>query len=126
MRRARGIRWVVVLAVVGTLASLPDLVSRFTAGGSAISSASLLARIQGSAAVGYSGYAESTGSLALPVTTGQFSSVADLFGSTSQLRIWWRGDENWRVDSVTPSGEQDVAASGADLWSWSYESNTAE
>lgn len=126
MRRARVIRWVAVVAVVAALASLPYAVSQLPAGGSAISSATLLTRIQDSAGVGYSGYAESTGSLALPVTTGEFSSVADLFGSTSQLRVWWRGDQNWRVDSVTPSGEQDLAASATDLWSWSYESNTAE
>jgi hypothetical protein len=126
MRRGRVIRSVVVLAGIAVLTSLPYAISQLPAAGSAITSATLLTRVQGSAEVGYSGYAESTGSLALPVTTGEFSSVADLFGSTSQLRVWWRGEQNWRVDSVTPSGEQDAAASGVDLWSWSYESDIAE
>ncbi len=61
------------------------------------------------------------GDLALPVTSGQFSSLVDLFGSTTQLRVWWRSNQDWRVDEVSPSGEQDVHGIGADLWTWNYE-----
>ena len=108
------------------LCALPYAVGQLPAGGSTVPASSLLDRVQASASIGYSGYAESTGTLALPVTTGEFSSVADLFGSTTQLRVWWRGAEDWRVDDVTATGEQDLHADGADLWSWTYESNTAE
>jgi hypothetical protein len=126
MRRGRVLRWVAALGLIAVLASLPYAVGQLPAGGSAVTASSLLGRVQASAAIGYSGYAESTGSLALPVTTGEFSSVADLFGSTTQLRVWWRGAQDWRVDEVTASGEQDLHAKGSDLWSWDYESNTAD
>ena len=29
--------------------------------------------------------------------------------STTELRVWWRGNQDWRVDEITPSGEQDLA-----------------
>jgi hypothetical protein len=126
MRRGRVLRWATALGLIVVLACLPYAVGQFPAGGSAIAASSLLSRVQSSATIGYSGYAESTGTLALPVTTGEFSSVADLFGSTTELRVWWRGAQNWRVDEITASGEQDLHAIGTDLWSWNYESNTAE
>jgi hypothetical protein len=107
------------------LAALPTAIAHLPHGGSSISAPALLTRVQASAAVGYSGYAESTGSLALPVTTGQLSSVSDLFGSSTQLRVWWRGAGDWRVDQLSAAGEIDVHAAGADLWTWDYQSNTA-
>jgi len=112
--------------LIAVLCGLPYAIGKLPAGGSSINAKGLLARVQASASVGYSGYAESSGTLALPVTTGQFSSVADLFGSTTQLRVWWRTPRDWRVDQTTVSGEQDLHAAGEDLWSWNYESNTAE
>jgi hypothetical protein len=126
MRRAKAVRWATALGLVAVLAGLPWAAGRLPSGGSSVSAVSLLARVQASAKVGYSGYAESTGSLALPVTTGQFSTIADLFGSTTELRVWWRGNQDWRVDKITPSGEQDLVTDGSNLWSWSYESTSIE
>jgi hypothetical protein len=126
MGQGRRIRWVIVLTVVAVLACLPWAVGQLPAAGSAVTSATLLSRVQSSAGVTYSGYAESTGSLALPVTTGEFSSIADLFGSTTQLRVWWGGGRDWRVDEITPTGEQDVHAAGDDLWTWNYESSSLQ
>jgi hypothetical protein len=126
MRRAKVVRWATALGLVAVLACLPWAIGRLPAGGSSVAAQSLLARVQASAKVGYSGYAESTGSLALPVTTGQFASIADLFGATTELRVWWRGNQDWRVDKITPSGEQDLVTDGTNLWSWSYESTSIE
>jgi outer membrane lipoprotein-sorting protein len=119
-------RWAVAAVLIAALAALPYVASQLPAGGSPIAAPTLLTQLQGSESISYSGYAESTGSLALPVTTGQFSTIANLFGSSTQLRVWWRGDQDWRVDEITPAGEDDLHAQGASVWSWDYESNTAQ
>ncbi len=117
-------RWLAVLTGVAVLLTLPSAVGALPAKKSDLSASDLLGRIQRSGSVGYSGYAESAGGLALPVTN-QFSMVADLFGGRRQLRTWWRSDRDWRVDSIGLAGETDVHADPTGFWSWDYESNTA-
>lgn len=117
-------RWLVVLVGIAVLVALPSAVGALPAHTSALSAAQLLTRIQGSAPTPYSGYAESTGGLSLPVTS-RFSSVADLFGAQSHLRVWWRAADDWRVDSVDIAGETDVRHSVQGYWTWNYESNNA-
>jgi outer membrane lipoprotein-sorting protein len=117
-------RWLVVLGGLALLVASPAVVARWPAGGSAISATQLLTRINASGTVGYSGYAESTGYLSLPVT-GQFGSVADLFGGRTDLRVWWRSATDNRVDAVNPGGEADVHTESDGTWTWNYESNTA-
>jgi outer membrane lipoprotein-sorting protein len=120
-----------VLVVVAGLVSLPAVISRLPAPGSSANAvntantSALLARINASASVGYSGYAESTGGIALPVTTSQFTSIANLFGDTTQLRVWWRSKTDWRVDTVAFTGENDVHQIGDQVWTFDYESNRA-
>jgi hypothetical protein len=120
----RSWRWLVVLAGVAVLVAVPFAVRRIPVAGSSISAADLLHRIQSSADVRYSGFAESTGGLALPVSN-RFNSLNELFGATTQLRVWWRGSHDWRVDAVTPAGETDLHGDRAGTWVWDYESNTA-
>ncbi|MGI8759975.1 MAG: transcriptional regulator [Jatrophihabitantaceae bacterium] len=103
---------------------LPTLVGLLPAGHSSIGAGALLRRIQGSGQVGYSGYAESVGALALPVTS-QFNSVDDLFGGSSDLRVWWRGPADWRVDTVTLTGETDTVRDPQGVWTWNYEAGSA-
>ena len=117
-------RWVVVVAGTAVVVALPFAVHLVPVGHSSIDAATLLARIQHSADVQYSGYAESTGKLALPVTD-RFNSVNDLFGGTTQLRVWWRATDDWRVDSISAAGETDLHADRTGTWTWDYESNTA-
>lgn len=117
-------RWLAVLAGVGLLLALPSVVAAWPASTSTISATTLLGRIQHSGSIGYSGYAESTGGLALPVTS-QFTALSDLFGGNTQLRVWWRSDRDWRVDSLGLAGETDTHTSDLGAWSWNYESNTA-
>lgn len=117
-------RWLAVLAGIGLLLALPSVVAALPAASSAISAADLLSRIQHSEQVGYSGYAESTGGLALPVTS-QFTALSDLFGGNTQLRVWWRSDRDWRVDSIGLAGETDTHTEDLGAWTWNYESNTA-
>jgi hypothetical protein len=120
----RGWRWLVVAAGTAAFVALPIAARFVPAGHSSISAAGLLARIQASAGVQWSGYAESTGGLALPVTD-QFNSINDLFGDTTQLRVWWRATDDWRVDAINLTGESDLRGDRNGTWTWDYESNTA-
>ncbi|MDT0259829.1 hypothetical protein [Jatrophihabitans lederbergiae] len=117
-------RWLVVLAGIAVLVALPSAVGALPSHTPELSASQLLTRIQHSASTPYSGYAQSTGGLSLPVTN-QFSSIADLFGGQSQLRVWWRSTDDWRVDSVGIAGETDVRRSARGYWTWNYESNSA-
>ena len=121
---ARRWRWLVVLVGVGVLLATPSLVGALPGRGAAVRAGDLLARINRSAGTPYSGYATATGTLALPVT-GQFDSVAWLLGGTTQLRVWWRGARDWRVDSIAATGETGQHRTRAALWTWDYEGNRA-
>jgi hypothetical protein len=121
---ARGWRWLPVLGGVLTLALLPTLLGALPARSNGATAADLLEQIKASGSRSYSGYAESTGSLALPVTR-QFTSLTDLFGGHTQLRVWWRGSVDWRLDSISLAGETDVHTDSYGSWTWDYESNTA-
>jgi hypothetical protein len=118
-------RWLAVLAATAVLAALPSVVASLPARTGDISAADLLRRITSSAGRPYSGYAESTGGLALPVTS-RFGSLADLFGGRTQLRVWYRSSSNWRVDAVSFAGEVDIHHDESGDWTWDYESNTVD
>jgi hypothetical protein len=117
-------RWSVVAGGVAVLVTLPAVVAALPARQSGIAAADLLARIQHSAGVPYSGYAESFGGLSLPVTQ-QVGDVADLFGQTTQLRVWYRAADDWRVDTITTAGESDVHVAPSGTWAWDFEGNRA-
>jgi len=121
---ARRWRWLVVLVGVGVLLATPSLVGALPGRAAAVRAGELLARIHRSAGTPYSGYATATGALSLPVT-GQFDSVARLLGGTTQLRVWWRGPRDWRVDSIAASGETGQHRTPRELWTWDYEGNRA-
>jgi hypothetical protein len=118
-------RWLVVLAGIVVLVALPSVVAALPARTGAISAAELLRRITSSTGRPYSGYAEATGGLALPVTS-RFGSIADLFGGRTQLRVWYRSRADWRVDTITFAGETDLYHDDSGDWAWNYESNTVE
>lgn len=114
-----------VAAAVAGLAALPMAARLLPAGESPVTAAGLLARIQSSASVGYSGYAQSQGGLAVPVNSSSFDVVDELFGGSQQLRVWWRSSTDWRVDSIGLTGETDLYRDRDGVWNWDYESNTA-
>ena len=107
------------------LAAAPSVVRAWPVAGSDVTAATLLARVRASTDVPYSGYAESQGGLALPVTGDTFGTVSDLFGGTNQVRVWWRNDTDWRVDTLDLSGETDLHHDAGGLWTWDYETATA-
>jgi hypothetical protein len=114
----------VVAAGVAALVSLPLVVGALPARSDATSAESLLAAVRRSGAQGYSGYAEAVGGLRLPLTE-DFSALTDLFGDRSRLRVWSRGEQDWRVDTVQATGESGLYRDVEGLWTWEYERGTA-
>jgi outer membrane lipoprotein-sorting protein len=125
--RARGHgaarRWGVVGALVAVLVATPLVIGALPASDADVSAANLRAAVLGSADVGFSGYAESAGGLALPVTE-QLTSVADLFSDRTEMRVWWRGPTDHRVDVVTATGETNMYRDECGTWTWEYERAT--
>jgi hypothetical protein len=115
-------RWLLVAIGVVVLCSLPAAVAALPVSSSALSAAAVRAKILASGDVAFSGYAESEGGLSLP-DTGQLNSVADLLGGLTQMRVWWRGGSDWRVDQLSVSGEVDVHSGDAQTSTWNYEAN---
>lgn len=118
-------RWGVVAVGIALLVALPFAVQSLPAGTSAVGAAKLLERIRSSSGIAYSGYARSTGGLALPTGTGPFA-ASDLLGGATQLRVWWRTTRDWRVDAIVATGETDLHHDSAGTWTWDYESGNAE
>lgn len=117
-------RWLLVALVSALLAAAPVLPRLLPADASDVSASRLLDRITASRDLGWSGEVRSRGSLQIP-ETDSFAGVADLLGDTSTLRVWWRSDEQWRVDRVRASGETDLLREGDLLTTWRFESERA-
>ncbi|UQX88090.1 hypothetical protein M6D93_17615 [Jatrophihabitans telluris] len=122
MGRSR--RWTIVVAAVATLIGLSLLVAARPAPASGLSAADLRGRVLASAGMPYSGYAEAVGSLSLPVTTS-FSSLTDLLGGRTQLRVWFAGPAQWRVDQLSLVGESDTYRDHDGTITWDYERSRA-
>jgi hypothetical protein len=120
----RSWRWLVVAVATLAVLVLPWAVGSIPARVHAKAPAAVRAAILSSAATGYSGYAEAAGGLSLPVSD-QFSSIANLLGGTTQLRVWFRSAQDWRVDELGLAGETDVHAGSKGTWTWNYEANRA-
>jgi hypothetical protein len=121
----RLLRWGAVAVGVAVLASLPTVVRKWPVSDSGVSARMLLAQIQNSERAGYSGYAEAAGGLNLPLTD-QFSSLVDLFGDRTRLRVWWRARDDWRVDAIDATGEHDIHQDATGTWTWDYEDDHAQ
>jgi outer membrane lipoprotein-sorting protein len=122
--RASAPRWAAVGALVAVLVSLPAVIGALPASDADVSAADLRAAVLAADAVGFSGYAESAGGLALPAGD-QLPEVADLFSDRTTMRVWWRGPTDSRVDVVTAAGETGYHRDASGLWTWDYESATA-
>jgi outer membrane lipoprotein-sorting protein len=119
-----GRRWAVVAGLVALLVGLPPLIAALPASDGDVPASDLRRAVQASDTVAFSGYAESSGGLALPVTD-QLASVADLFSDRTTMRVWWRGPADNRVDVVTPTGETGTHRDATGTWTWEYERATA-
>jgi hypothetical protein len=107
----------VVAALVAGLCGLPALAGARPAGSSDLDADQLRALILRSADVGWSGYAESRATLALP-DVRELGDVAGLLGGTTRTRVWWRDRDDWRVDRLTLVGEIDQVQAGSLSITW--------
>jgi outer membrane lipoprotein-sorting protein len=117
-------RWSFVAAVVTGLVAAPAVVGAIPAADAPVPAAELRAAVLASQDVGFSGYAESAGGLALPVTE-ELTSVSDLLSDRTEMRVWWRGPDDHRVDVITAAGETSTRRDPAGTWTWEYERATA-
>ena len=118
-------RWLVVLASAALLVGLPVAVAHRPGGGPPTRpTAALLAKVQASASVGWSGRAESQGSLQVP-SSDSFATLGQLLGEHVELRAWWRGEQTWRVDRIRSTGETDTFRDGGGQVRWIFESERA-
>jgi hypothetical protein len=85
-----------------------------------VSTTDLVAAVRHSAYTPYSGQVEVDGGVGLPVAD-HFTDLADLFGGTTRLRVWWRNQADWRVDRLLDTGEDDLFHHGAVTTEWDYE-----
>ena len=120
----RSWRWPVVVGSALTIAAVPLVLRVLPVGGGPDDAAGLLHRVVAARGAAYSGYAESTGSLALPVGD-ELDDTATLLGSRTQLRVWWRGDRDWRVDTLEPAGERSLRVGSSGTWQWDFEDSRA-
>jgi len=115
-------RWAVVASGVAVLVALPATLAALPYGRAA-SPPVTCSPGSGFVAHVYS----ATPNRSVPVAAGdpQFGTVADLFGQTTQLRAWYRGPTDFRVDTITLAGESDIHAGATGTWTWDYEDNQA-
>jgi len=119
-----GRRWALVGTLVAVLVALPALVGAWPAADDNRSADQLRSAALASVDVQFSGYAESSGGLALPVAD-QLSSLADLFSDRTEMRVWWRGATDSRADVVSTGGETGFYRDSDGTWTWEYEANRA-
>jgi hypothetical protein len=117
-------RWLVVLLTAAAFVATPLLISARPAAPSDISAGDLAARIGQSANVGWSGYVQTAGTLQVP-DNESFATLAQLLGEDTQLRVWWRAADDWRVDRLRSTGETDLFRQGRGIVRWVFESETA-
>jgi hypothetical protein len=115
-------RWAVVAAGVAALLCLPAVVSAADRGraGEAVPARILLQRARASAAVTFSGLAQSVGALGLP-DLPDIGDVAARLGGSTRTRVWWAGPDSWRVDVLNPTGEQGIYDRHGRTVLWDYE-----
>jgi hypothetical protein len=118
-----GARWLTVAVVAVVVASAPLVTHAFPAHETKVSAARLVEAIRGAQDVGWSGEVRSLGSVQVPLSGSTFGGVARLLGEQSDLRVWWRDRENWRVDRIRATGESDLVRSGGLTVRWNYEEN---
>jgi hypothetical protein len=106
-RRAGWWRWAVVGVITAVLASLPGLIAALPAHPAAISLTQLVDRIRASAGQPYQGFALSSGTAGLP-TLPQLSDVVAVLDGETQLRAFYAGPDQWRVDQIGPGTERDL------------------
>ena len=116
-RWARPWRWLALLGAVALLAALPAVVAALPVAAPPLGAAELLAKVRGSTAAPYQGYAESRASLGLPDLPVVGRQTA-LLGGITRIRAWVASPTLWRVDELTAIGERDLYHDESETQEW--------
>lgn len=119
-RTARG--WVLVAALAAVAVLIPQVPGWLPVAAKSVDPAALRTKILASADRPYSGYAEISGSLALP----ELPKVADLVSlltTTTHVRTWYASPDRWRFDVINNLGERDVYRTPEGEFTWDYGAN---
>ena len=122
VRRDARRRWLVVLAVVAVLCSLPVAVAAWPARAPTIPAEVLRERMLASAGQPYQGYAQSAGSMGLPELP-RLGQVTALLSGTTQMRAWYAGRDRWRVDVLGAGTERGLYQTSDGQYVWDYGDN---
>jgi hypothetical protein len=121
--RGRTVRgWALVAAVAVVAVLIPQVPGWLPAAAQQTDPETLRAKVLASAGRSHQGYAEITGTLALP----ELPKVADLTAlltTTTHVRTWYADPSNWRFDVITGVGERDVYRTPAGEFTWDYGAN---
>lgn len=119
-RTVRG--WALVAAVAVVAVLVPQVPGWLPVSAAAVDPATLRERILASADQPHQGYAEITGTLALP----ELPNVADatkLLTTTTHVRTWYASPRQWRFDTLSGVGERDVYGTPFGEFTWDYGTN---
>ena len=117
-------RWALVAATCALVIGVPYAVRARPVADPGVGAADLVGRVRAASGTAYSGTVDVEGRLGLPIAD-HFTDLADLFGGESRLRVWWRGDDDWRVDRLLATGEVDLFHHANRTVSWDYERQEA-
>jgi hypothetical protein len=108
-----------VASGTAVLCALPAVIAALPVPASAVSAATLRARMLASAQVPYQGYADATVNLGLPELPS-LQDVSDLLDGSTDQYVWYRSPAAWRADDVTGTGENDTYQVGPVTYLWDY------
>ncbi len=111
-------RWLAVIVAVLLLCSAPALVSAFPVSTPSRSVVQWMQLVLSSKTVPHSGLVESRGTLNLPDVDTVRQDVITLLGDRTRLRVWQAAPDRYRVDRITPYGEQDTYVTGRRTLTW--------
>jgi hypothetical protein len=108
------------MAVVAVL--VPRVPAWLPVSADAIDPHELLDRILASGERPHQGYAEITGSLALPELP-RVADVTSLLTGTTRVRTWYSSPSRWRFDVISTAGERGVYGTPDGEFTWDYGAN---
>ncbi len=113
-----------MVVAAAALVATPIVIAARPAGASGVSAVELATRIRASGGVGWFGRVATSGTLQIP-DNSSFTTLAQLLGEDTDLRVWWRGPLDWRVDRLRSTGETDLFRDDSVAVRWVSESQTA-
>ncbi|MGI8459754.1 MAG: hypothetical protein ACR2LI_16785 [Propionibacteriaceae bacterium] len=121
-------RWLIVAITALAFGVTPVAIANRPIGDVAtngdVGAVELASRVAGSAGVPWSGFVQSSGSLQVP-DADTFTTLSQLLGEDTDLRVWWRRANDWRVARIRSTGETDLFRQRGFSIRWIFESESA-